>query len=143
MLFINIKAPGSKEELFINMLESMQSQHGLLQELSHRQCELADVLMSREKIGDTCVAPGIALAHAMIEGLRQVVLAAGILDSPMDWDGENQVHLVFMLLIPSQIDNAGKLLARGLMSNLANDEIAAAMARARTIEELKPYFQFA
>ncbi len=140
MLFINAKTGSSKEELFANMLQEVQEQHGIPVELANRQQELVQVLMSREKIGDTCVAPGIALAHAIFADIKRVFLVAGILDKAMNWDGENQVRLVFMLVIPGKLDEAGTAMTKKLMSNLADDDIAAAMAEANTPSELKQFF---
>ena len=140
MVFIIVKAGSSKEELFDNMLQKAEEQEALPQELARSQQELVQVLMSREKIGDTCVAPGIALAHAIFTEAKKVFLLAGILDRDMDWDGENQVSLVFMLVIPGKPDEAGMVMTKKLMSNLADDDIAAAMVQARTSAELKQLF---
>lgn len=54
---------------------------------------------SREKEVSTCIAPGIAIPHAQLEGLPQTMIMVGVSHEGVTWgEGSPLVHLVVMLL---------------------------------------------
>ena len=127
----------SKRELFTAILHQAGTEAALPSVVEENESEIMSELLARERMGDTSVAPGIVLAHARISELKELFLLAAILSEPMDWNSENQVRLIFMLLIPGVLDAKGAKRSRRLMHFLADDEMCADMVRADTPEELQ------
>lgn len=82
----------------------------------------ADALMDREKLGSTAIGNGVAVPHAKIDGIKQIVLAFGRSTKGVDFnslDGE-KTHLFFMLISPKEDIGAHlKILAK--ISHLIKD----------------------
>ncbi len=121
----------SKGELFLSLLR--QAPHNLLE---HSRT-IAASLLERERMGDTCIAPGIALAHAQIAEITTPYTAAAIMDQPMEWDKDgNAISIVIMILIPmipaaSTIHKLHKL-----MHKLADEELTAQLLAQPTAAEI-------
>lgn len=141
MLIINLPSDGlSKKDIFTAMVKAAEQDSSEAQLMADNEEAIVAALMNREKLGDTCVAPGIAMAHARIEALQRVFLMGAILSEPMEWGGQNQVELVFMLLIPGILDAEGAKESRKLMKLLADDEVCRNMIQAATPAELQSFF---
>lgn len=63
-----------------------------------------DALQERESLGPTGVGHGVALPHARLDGLDQVVGAMILLEKPINFDAVDRqpVDLVFSLFAPSE-----------------------------------------
>lgn len=74
---------------------------------------IVDLLSAREKLGSTGFGGGVAIPHAKLEGLTQVVGAFVRLAQPIDFQAVDDlpVDLVFMLLSPP---NAGAVHLKAL-----------------------------
>lgn len=141
MLIINLPSDGlSKKDIFTAMVKAAEQDSSEAQLMADNEEAIVAALMNREKLGDTCVAPGIAMAHARIEAVQRVFLMGAILSKPMEWGGQNQVELVFMLLIPGVLDAEGAKESRKLMKLLADDEVCCNMIQAATPAELQSFF---
>ena len=141
MLIINLPSDGlSKKDIFTAMVKAAEQDSSEAQLMADNEEAIVAALMNREKLGDTCVAPGIAMAHARIVALQRVFLMGAILSEPMEWGGQNQVELVFMLLIPGVLDAEGAKESRKLMKLLADDEVCPNMIQAATPAELQSFF---
>ncbi len=141
MLIINLPREGlSKKDIFAAMLKAVKKDTIQAQVVADNEEAIVAALLNREKMGDTCVAPGIAMAHARIEALQRVFLMGAILSEPREWGGQNQVELVFMLLIPGVLDAEGAKESRKLMKLLADDEVCRNMIQAATPAELQSFF---
>lgn len=141
MLIINLPSEGlSKKDIFAAMLKAVKKDTIQAQVVADNEEAIVAALLNREKMGDTCVAPGIAMAHARIEALQRVFLMGAILSEPREWGGQNQVELVFMLLIPGVLDAEGAKESRKLMRLLADDEVCCKMIQAATPAELQRLF---
>lgn len=141
MLIINLPSEGlSKKDIFAAMLKAVKKDTIQAQVVADNEEAIVAALLNREKMGDTCVAPGIAMAHARIEALQRVFLMGAILSEPREWGGQNQVELVFMLLIPGVLDAEGAKESRKLMKLLADDEVCRNMIQAATPAELQRLF---
>ena len=141
MLIINLPSDGlSKKDIFTAMAKAAEQDSSKAQLMADNEEAIVAALMNREKLGDTCVAPGIAMAHARIEALQRAFLMGAILSEPMEWGGQNQVELVFMLLIPGVLDAEGAKESRKLMKLLADDEVCRNMIQAATPAELQSFF---
>ena len=85
--------------------------------------EVTDGLLAREKLGSTAMGSGVAIPHARIAGLGQIVGLFARLDRPVDFeapDGQG-VDLMFTLLAPEEA-GADHLRALARVSRLMRDE---------------------
>jgi mannitol/fructose-specific phosphotransferase system IIA component (Ntr-type) len=67
---------------------------------------IVEAVMARERSMSTGMEHGIAIPHAAVEGLEQVVAAFGVVSRPQGVEFESidasAVHLIVLLLIPRQ-----------------------------------------
>lgn len=94
---------GSQKQLFQDFATRLIAAHDL-----HTPCrDIVAAAMERERLGSTGVGNGVALPHARIDGLDQVVAGFARLSDPMSFDSVDgrPVDLVAFLLAPS--DAAG------------------------------------
>lgn len=84
--------------------------------LAHEDpAEILDALRSRERLGSTGVGEGVAIPHAKIPGLTELVACFGRIPKGVSFDAIDQqpVKLVFVLLVPENSAGAHlKALAR-------------------------------
>jgi PTS system nitrogen regulatory IIA component len=115
----------SKKRLFQDLAEIAAAAHGL------DEAEAVDALQERESLGPTGVGHGVALPHARVEGLDQVVGAFIRIEKPLDFDAVDRqpVDLVFALFAP---DGAGvdHLKALALVSRTMRNADTTAKLRA-------------
>lgn len=129
---INTICCHSKGELFLALLRN--APHNL-QEHSRA---IAAALLEREHMGDTCIAPGIALAHAQIPEIATPYAAAALLEKPMEWDKDgNAVSIVIMILIPMIPAAATIHKLHKLMHKLADEELTAQLLAHPTAAEIQ------
>jgi PTS system nitrogen regulatory IIA component len=108
-----------------------QGRKQALTELSHAMAravgrdprEVHEAVMERERIGSTGVGEGVALPHARLEGLTQVVGGFAHLMEPADFEAidERKCDLMFMLLAPADA-GAEHLRALARVSRLFRQE---------------------
>lgn len=91
-----LSAAGSKKRLFQELAEMAAANSGI------DSAVLADALLEREGLGPTGVGNGVALPHARVAGLEEVVGLFVRLEKPLDFDAVDRqpVDLVFCLLAP-------------------------------------------
>lgn len=93
-------------------LLKVTSKKQLFQELGNRAAEAYGLdaraviagLVAREQLGSTAMGDGVAIPHARIKGLGQIVGVFARLEKPVDFDAADgePVDLVFMLLAPEE-----------------------------------------
>ncbi|SLN30166.1 Nitrogen regulatory protein [Roseovarius albus] len=98
----------------VRVISSASSKKRLLHELGGiaesvygvPQSTAVDALLERESLGPTGVGKGVALPHARLHGLDQVVGALVLLEKPIDFDAVDRqpIDLAFALYAPH---NAG------------------------------------
>ena len=92
-----LSAVSSKKRLFHEL--------GTIAELAYDvgHTEAIDALQERESLGPTGVGHGVALPHARLDGVEEVVGAMVLLEKPIDFDAVDRqpVDLVFALFAPS------------------------------------------
>jgi len=125
----------------VRILSGTTSKKRLMQELgfiveaAHGVAHNAAVeaLIERESLGPTGVGNGVALPHARLEPLDEVVGVLALLEKPIDFDAVDRqpVDLVFALFAPM---NAGveHLKALALVSRTLRDTTLCAKLRANT-----------
>ncbi len=98
-----------------------------------KQSSAIDALQERENLGPTGVGRGVALPHARLEGLDQVVGALVLLESPIDFDAVDRqpVDLAFALFAPREA-GVEHLKALALVSRTLRDKAICAKLRANS-----------
>ncbi|MFK7745073.1 MAG: PTS sugar transporter subunit IIA [Roseobacter sp.] len=125
MDFANLLKPGA-----VKFLTSASSKKRLMQDISDLSAQaygldsdqVLDALLSREALGPTGVGHGIALPHARLPDLDEVVGAFVLLDKPIDFGAVDRqpVDIAFALFAP---EDAGvdHLKALALVSRTLRD----------------------
>ena len=134
MNFAKLLKPGA-----VKVLTSASSKKHLLHdigELAHnayglKATAVVDALMTRESLGPTGVGQGVALPHARLEGLEDVLGAFVLLDKPIDFNAVDRqpVDIAFALFAP---ESAGveHLKALALVSRTLRNASVCAKLRA-------------
>ena len=123
-----VKAVGtmsSKKRLFQHLGEVAAAAYGL------SASDVVDALQERESLGPTGVGHGVALPHARLEGVTEVVGTFLRLEKPMDFEAVDRqpVDLVFALFAP--VDSGVEhLKALALVSRTMRDASVCAKLRA-------------
>ncbi|MDP0489308.1 MAG: PTS sugar transporter subunit IIA [Fusobacterium sp. JB021] len=74
-------------------------------------------LHEREKIGSTCIGMGIAIPHARCEGLKDLVIAIGLLEEPALYDSLDSEPIKIVVLVGAPKEKSSEYLV--LLSQLA------------------------
>ncbi|AQS46647.1 MULTISPECIES: PTS sugar transporter subunit IIA [Thioclava] len=95
--------------------------------------ETVDALQERESLGPTGVGHGVALPHARLDGLSEVVGVFLRLEKPLDFDAVDRlpVDLVFALFAPKD-SGVEHLKALALVSRTMRDPETCEKLRANT-----------
>jgi len=123
-----VKAVGtmsSKKRLFQHLGEVAAAAYGL------SASDVVDALQERESLGPTGVGHGVALPHARLEGVTEVVGTFLRLEKPMDFEAVDRqpVDLVFALFAPLD-SGVEHLKALALVSRTMRDAAVCAKLRA-------------
>ena len=125
----------------VRILSGATSKKRLMQELGFiveaaygvPHSRAVEALLERKSLGPTGVGNGVALPHARIDGLDQVVGVLTLLEKPIDFDSVDRqpVDLAFALFAP---EDAGveHLKALALVSRTLRDTSLCAKLRANT-----------
>jgi PTS system nitrogen regulatory IIA component len=89
---------GSKKQLFQDIANRAAEVYGV------NAREVIAGLLAREQLGSTAMGDGVAIPHARLEGLTQIVGVFARLEKPVDFDAMDGrgVDLVFTLLAPER-----------------------------------------
>ncbi len=94
---LDLKA-GSKRQVLRALAERAAEAHGL------DAAPVLDALLEREKLGTTGIGDGLAIPHAKLSGLDQLVGVFARLQTPVSFEAldDEPVDLVFLLLAPTE-----------------------------------------
>lgn len=117
----------SKKRLFQELGEVAAQVYGL------NAAQAFDGLQERESLGPTGVGNGIALPHARLEGLTQIVGLFVRLEKPLEYDSVDRqpIDLAFCLLAPKD-SGVDHLKALALVSRTMRDPGVCAKLRANS-----------
>lgn len=120
-----VSSVSSKKRLFHEVADMMADTYGV------DQPKIVAALLERESLGPTGVGHGVALPHARLQNLDNIIGGFMRLDKPVDFDAVDRqpVDLVFCLLAP---EGAGveHLKALALVSRTLRDSSIRAKLRA-------------
>jgi PTS system nitrogen regulatory IIA component len=122
-----LSAASSKKRLFHELGGIAELAYGV------KQSDAVDALQERESLGPTGVGHGVALPHARLEGLSEVVGALVLLEKPIDFDAVDRqpVDLAFALFAPSDA-GVEHLKALALISRTLRNPAICAKLRANS-----------
>lgn len=95
-------------------------------------------LIERERLGCTCLEPGIAFPHCRISGLRTSCAALMRLADPVDFDSSDGelVDLVFGLMVPEDLSSEDLADIDGLTELLRDNSLCARLRAATNSKDL-------
>ena len=115
----------SKKRLFQRLGDAAATAYGL------NGGQVVEALLERESLGPTGVGNGVALPHARLDNLDEVVGALVLLEKPIDFDSVDRqpVDLAFALFAPRDA-GVEHLKALALVSRTLRDPSVCAKLRA-------------
>ncbi|MGJ5617644.1 PTS sugar transporter subunit IIA [Sulfitobacter sp. MF3-043] len=120
-----LTSASSKKRLMHDIGDLVSNAYGL------NASEVVEALIARESLGPTGVGHGVALPHARLEGLEEVIGAFVLLDKPIDFSSVDRqpVDIAFALFAP---ENAGveHLKALALVARTLRDSAICTKLRA-------------
>lgn len=122
-----LSAASSKKRLFHELGGIVESVYGL------SPTKAVEALQERESLGPTGVGHGVALPHARLDGLKKVVGALVLMESPIEFDAVDRqpVDLAFALFAPLDA-GVEHLKALALVSRRLRDKSVCNKLRANT-----------
>ena len=124
---VRVLSASSKKRLMHELGGIAEQVYGVSQSIA------IEALQERESLGPTGVGHGVALPHARLDGLDQVVGALVLLDTPIDFDAVDRqpIDLAFALFAPREA-GVEHLKALALVSRTLRDPAVCAKLRANT-----------
>ena len=115
----------SKKRLLQELGDLMEAAHGVTGAL------VVEALLAREALGPTGVGHGVALPHARLDGIDDVMGAFVLLDKPIEFDSVDRqpVDIAFALFAPEEAGGE-HLKALALVSRTLRDASICAKLRA-------------
>ena len=100
--------------------------------------QIFDSLISRERLGTTCVGHGIAIPHGRIKGCEKITGAFIQLVAGVDFDAvDNQpVDMLFALAVPEESTDEHLQVLALLAKMFCNDEFREKLRATKTKEEI-------
>lgn len=120
-----VSTASSKKRLLHEIGDLVEVAYGLQSE------RVVEALLARESLGPTGVGHGVALPHARLDGVEDVVGAFILLDKPVDFDSVDRqpVDIAFALFAPEEA-GVEHLKALALVSRTLRDSSVCAKLRA-------------
>ncbi len=99
---------------------------------------LAKALLDRERLGSTGIGNGVAIPHAMVEGLVAPICLAAKLGRPVDFEAVDEVPIDLIVLVLTPAGQASDAL--NILSCFARrfreEEVVTRLRLARSAEEI-------
>jgi nitrogen PTS system EIIA component len=95
-------------------------------------------LIERERLGNTCLARGIAFPHCRVSGIQGVHVAVIKLAAPVEFDASDgeMIDLVFGMMVPEVVDAGHHKIIEQVAGLLCNREWCARLRAAPDSDEL-------
>lgn len=97
MVFLDLKTNSKKQVL-------SEISKKLAQKVNKEETDIFQLILEREKLGSTGMGRGVAIPHARVDGLEDIIGAFARLDEAIEFDAidDQPVNLIFMLLAPEK-----------------------------------------
>jgi len=94
---------GTDKDSVITELVDVLAENGLLQ---NKQAAL-DAVFARERTRSTGIGSGIAIPHGKTSAVKELVMALGIAQQPVDFDSVDKKPVFIVILLVSPLDQTG------------------------------------
>ncbi|MDD4102253.1 MAG: PTS sugar transporter subunit IIA [Kiritimatiellae bacterium] len=126
-----------RDALIRKMLDHLAAQHQLTDTDKY-----FNAIIERESSSDTVLSRGIALPHARLESLDKPYVAVATSSSGISFaDNKPPVHLILLVLIPSDQPGLYLQIIRSLSSILRDTETSKKLTQMSTPEEVMRFFE--
>lgn len=116
---IRVPLQGTDKQSVITELVDLLDSGGLLLDRN----VVLDAVLTREKTKTTGIGSGIAIPHGKCKGVKQLIMALGIADKPIDFESIDGKPVSIIVLLVSPIDQTGPhIQALAQISRLMLDE---------------------
>ncbi len=126
---------GDRDALIGAMLRRLAENHGLVDLQAIREA-----VTERENAHATVITHGVAIPHARIERLQRPYLALATSRRGVLF-GDDQIHLVFLILIPKNQPAVYLQILRSLSTLLGSEDAAAGVAAMGSPGEIMRFFE--
>jgi PTS system nitrogen regulatory IIA component len=94
---------GTDKDSVITELVDVLAENGLLQ---NRQAAL-EAVFARERTRSTGIGSGIAIPHGKTDAVKELVMALGIAQQPVDFESIDKKPVFIVILLVSPLDQTG------------------------------------
>ena len=94
--------PGDKKQILEEFVSALKKKKVISEDKV-----ILEELLKREKLGSTGLEKGIAVPHALIEGLENPLLALAVIKKGVDFEAVDQMPTYIILLLLGNKDNPG------------------------------------
>jgi len=116
---MKVPLAGTDKDAVITELVDLLDANGLLQ---NKQAAL-DAVFARERTRSTGIGSGIAIPHGKTNAVKELVMAMGIAQQPVDFDSVDRKPVAIVILLVSPLDQTGPhIQALARISRLMLDE---------------------
>jgi len=129
---IKVPLAGTDKDTVITELVDVLDANGLLQ---NKQAAL-EAVFARERTRSTGIASAIAIPHGKTTAVKELVMALGIAQQPVDFDSVDKKPVSIVILLVSPLDQTGphiQALAR-ISRLLLDSEFKSALEKAPSAE---------
>lgn len=126
-------ASKDKESAITELIDLLSSSGHLLDRNS-----VLEAVMIREQTRSTGIGSGIAIPHGKCAGVKELVMAIGIISDPIDFDSIDHKPVSIIVLLVSPMDRTGphiQALAR-ISRLLLDEELKAKMEKATSAAQV-------
>jgi fructose-specific phosphotransferase system IIA component len=126
-------ASKDKESAITELIDLLSSSGHLLDRNS-----VLEAVMIREQTRSTGIGSGIAIPHGKCAGVKELVMAIGIISDPIDFDSIDHKPVSIIVLLVSPMDRTGphiQALAR-ISRLLLDEELKAKMEKATSASQV-------
>ncbi len=132
-IIANLKAQTKKEALMelAGLFENIEPEN------------IVRTLLNRENLGSTAIITGIALPHAKISTIDEILIATGRSKAGIHWNARDgqPVHLIFLMIAPQSAASSYRQTLSGLSRALRDNSNCALLNRAKDQTEIHRILQ--
>ncbi len=105
--------------------------------------DIVDAVMQREKIGSTGLGGGVAVPHAKINGVKELIGAFGRSAHGLEYEAVDggAVHLIFLILSPPAQDEAYHKALQKIMLAIRRPNVLKFLRSAKGAREIEEIFK--
>ena len=97
---------------------------------------ILDAVIKREKLGSTGIGGGVAIPHAIVEGISSDMVITATLDSPVTYDAHDQLPVDVVCMVLGSVGQTASHVSSVAMVSQMLRQHAAQMRGARITEDL-------